>query len=179
MLLLIGGYARRAHPSRRAFRLFVAFMLVVHGANLVWRLLAVLPQTRHTSLSFCACDVVMLVYFVGFSPVVYLTLRRDSQYWTENLSQPEPRLTAGRASRDRASERSFLSAPFGPPPSPAPPPASAAPPAAPADDETRASDASSGSVDLAAAAAAAAVAEAEQSEERLLPRYAIDEVRIA
>ena len=90
----------RAAPAPESARSgFVWVHVVVHGANpcggcsrccrrRAFVALVLRVRRRHARV------------FVGFSPVVYLTLKRDSQYWTENLSQPD-RGAARRRERPR------------------------------------------------------------------------------
>lgn len=85
-------YTKRHAPDRRAVHHYVKFMAAMSVAFIVARILNTSYLMHHLDTAgLCVMDVTQLIYFIGFPPVVYLTLKRDSQYWMHDLADDEER----------------------------------------------------------------------------------------
>uniref|UniRef100_A0A7R9U874 Protein kinase domain-containing protein n=1 Tax=Pinguiococcus pyrenoidosus TaxID=172671 RepID=A0A7R9U874_9STRA len=70
--------------GRRAVLSYCIFMACVYGG---WALAYGLQLSREdveADAGICVGDATILVYFLGFPPIVYSCLKRDSQYWTQD-----------------------------------------------------------------------------------------------
>lgn len=84
MLYLAGlYYSKKTAPTRRAVTRYVCFIVPVSLLKAGARLMI----AWDIDAGFCVNEVAKFVMFACFPSIVYIALKRDSQYWTEDVSK--------------------------------------------------------------------------------------------
>jgi len=76
-------YSRRTAPNRHAITRYVAFIVPVSMIKGIGRFI----MANEHDFGYCVYDAGRLLCFTFFPSIVYLVLKRDSQYWTEDITQ--------------------------------------------------------------------------------------------
>ncbi|GMI01227.1 hypothetical protein TrVE_jg13772 [Triparma verrucosa] len=93
-ILYVGGliYSRKTEPNRYAINRYVAFIVPCSLGKAFGRFM----MAANVDAGFCLYDFSRLITYLFFPHVVYIALKRDSQYWTEDIT------------KDRSYETDFL-----------------------------------------------------------------------
>ncbi|GMH57173.1 hypothetical protein TrLO_g12433 [Triparma laevis f. longispina] len=93
-ILYVGGliYSRKTEPNRYAINRYVAFIVPCSLGKAFGRFM----MAADYDPGFCLYDLSRLITYLFFPQVVYIALKRDSQYWTEDIT------------KDRSYETDFL-----------------------------------------------------------------------
>jgi len=86
-ILYVGGllYSRKTAPNRKAITKYVSFVVPLSLFKALGRLL----MAFEIDSGFCIYDLARLVMYAVFPSIVYIALKRDSQYWTEDITKQE------------------------------------------------------------------------------------------
>ena len=82
-MLYMGGFmfSRKTAPNRHAITKYVSFVVPLSVLKAVGRFL----MSFDFDSGYCVYDAAKLIFYMVFPPVVYIVLKRDSQYWTEDI----------------------------------------------------------------------------------------------
>jgi len=84
-VLYVGGYihSKNTAPERQAITKYVLFVVPLSIVKAVGRFLI----AGDYSSGYCVYDFSKLVFYMFYPPIVYIALKRDSQYWTEDTRE--------------------------------------------------------------------------------------------
>ena len=108
-ILYVGGflYSQQSAPSRHAITRYVLFVVPLSLTKSVGRFM----MAHGLDAGYCVYDVGRGACYLLFPSVIYIALKRDSQYWTEDITKVRARASERmnkRMNKRRGSEKEAL-----------------------------------------------------------------------
>jgi len=89
MNILALAFFRYTNSDRYAILRYSKYMIAIYTALVISRGCQLSLDFQLANFGICALDLSELAHFFSFGPVVYLTLKRDCQYWSTDVDDDE------------------------------------------------------------------------------------------